>query len=263
MTKDEDALNAFLGVLQLLETEYEDGFFWGLPVADFQWALLWEAVSLTKRREGFPSWSWAGWESGICPRYPLNIAKPHEFPVHLQIWKMSKERLVEVFRTPQAAVEGSKDVESPFCREPVSIAETCELRSPDFDLSQYTRAEDNGYLFVEAIVLQFIPDYSHPLTGTADSGYKYFVFSIGDARCLITTLSNDREMRGTVRHGEQQFLLLARDDSGGDFVLYFLLLVHPRGNLVERGTVINLLVPKNYLEVLEHLKPQKQRMVLA
>ena len=41
MSKNEDALNAFLGVLQCLEANYEDGFFWGLPVADFQWALLW------------------------------------------------------------------------------------------------------------------------------------------------------------------------------------------------------------------------------
>ena len=262
MTKDEDALNAFSGVLQLLETEYEDGFFWGLPVADLQWALLWEAVSLTKRREGFPSWSWAGWESGIWPSYPLNIAKPHEFPVHLQIWKMLKERLVEVFRTPQAAVEGSKDVGSPFCRDPVSIAKTCELRSPDFDVSQYTRAEDNGYLFVEAIVLHFIPDYSHPQGGMDGGKHDFFLISIGGTRCLMRTQSNDRKKGESVRRGEQQFLLLAREPDG-NWVFYYLLRVHPRGNLVERRTVIQLIVPKNRLEVLEHLKPQKQRMVLA
>ena len=264
MTKAEDALHAFSGVLQALETEYEDGFFWGLPVADFQWALLWEAGVPPKRRGGFPSWSWAGWETRILVSYPLDTAKPHDIPVHLQIWKMSKERLVEVFRTPQAAVEGPTDVGSPFCRDPVSVAETFELRSPEFDLSHYPRAEDNGYLFVEAIVLHFIPDYSHPLLDISRPGEdELFMIYIGGKRCFIKILSNDREINGSVRHTEQQFLLLARDRCDKR-VYHHLLLVHPRGNLVERGgTVITLIVPKTHLEVLEHLKPQKQRMVLS
>ena len=263
MTKDEDALNAFLGVLQVLETVYEDGFFWGLPVADFQWALLWQANYPPKRREGFPTWSWAGWKVGIRPSYPFNTAKPHEFPVHLQIWKMSKERLVEVFRTPQAAVEDSTDVGSPFCGDPVSIAETCGLRCPEFDLSQYPGAEDNGYLFVEAIVLHFIPDYSHPEYNISQPGEsELFIFSIGDTGCYIRITSTDREINGSVRHTEQQFLLLAQDRSH-NLVFYYLLLVHPRGNLIERGTVIQLIVPESHLEVLSHLKPQKQRMVLC
>ena len=267
MTKDEDALNAFSGILQLLETDYEDGFFWGLPVTDFQWALLWEAMATPRRREGFPIWSWAGWDAIIWFNYPDNIAKPLEFPVHLQSWKMLRERLVEVFGTGQAAVEDPTDVGSRFCRDPVSIAETCESPSPGFDLSQYPRAEDHGYLFVEAIVLQFIPDYSHPKPKHSMDTYRegeFFIFSIGDTTCLIRTQRSDREMRASMRHGEQQFLLLAREPGGGgNWVFYYLLRVHPRGNLVERGTVIQLIVPKNRLEVLEHLKPQKQRMVLA
>ena len=69
-------------------------------------------------------------------------------------------------------------------------------------------------------------------------------------------------MSASMRHGEQQFLLLAREPDG-NWVFYYLLRVHPRGNLVERDTLIQLIVPKNRLEVLEHLKPQKQRVVLA
>ena len=263
MTKDEDALNAFLGVLQRLETTYEDGFFWGLPVADFQWALLWRAPSPPRRREGSPTWSWAGWETGIWPSFPFNIAKPHEFPVPLRIWKMSKERLVEVFRTAQAAVEGSTDVGSPFCRDPVSIAHTCELRFPEFDLSQYPRAEDDGYLFVEVIVFHFNPDYNHPPHDISlDGKKKHFINTISGTRCFISIMNSDREINHSVGHTEQQFLLLAQDRKPG-WVYHHLLLVHPRGNVVERGTVVELKVPEDHLEVLDQLKPQKQRVVLS
>ena len=263
MTRDEDALNAFLGVLQVMETMYEDGFFWGLPVADLQWALLWQAPFPPKRREGFPTWSWAGWKAPINPSYPPNVARPRDYPVHLQIWKMLKKRLVEIFRTPQAAVEGSTDVQCPFRRDTISIAETCELRSPKFDLSQYPRAEDNGYLFVEAIVLHFIPDYSHPERNISrDHEFEFFTISIGGKICSIKAMGTDPEIKEFVGHTEQQFLLLARYCIQ-NLVVHYLLLVHPRGNLVERGTVIQLAVPKDHLEVLDQLKPQKRRVVLS
>ena len=263
MTKAEDALNAFLGVLQCLETKYEGGFFWGLPVADFQWGLLWQFRSRPTRREGFPTWSWAGWVAAKSVARPLNVAKLHEFPVHLQIWKVLKERLVEVFKTPQAAVQDSTDVGSPFRNDPVSIAETFDLQFPEFDLSQYPGAEDNGYLFVEAIVLHFIPDYSHPIDDiTQQLGYVHFVLYIGDTRCWIRITSSGHEINGSGRDTEQHFLLLARDRIWNK-VSHYLLLVHPQGNLVERGTVIELIVPEDQLEVLHHLKPQKRRMVLS
>ena len=263
MTRDEDALNAFSGVLQCLQTKYEDGFLWGLPVADFPWGLLWRALIPPTRREGFPTWSWAGWETLVCPRYPFNVAKPHEFPVHLQIKKMSEGRLVEVFSTPQAAVEGFTDLGSPFHSDPVSIAETYKLQFPELDLSQYPGAEDNGYLFVEAIVLQFVPDYSHPRNDIKEFVKdESFSFSIGDRRCWIRIASLDPEISGSVRHTEQQFLFLARDRSE-KWVYHHLLLVHPRGNLVERGTVITLVVAEDQLEVLHHLKLQKRSVVLC
>ena len=188
---------------------------------------------------------------------------PHEFPVHLQIWKMLRERLADVFRSPQAAVEGSTDVEFPFCHDLVSIAETSDSRSLEFDVNQYPRAEDNGYLFVDAIVFYFIPDYSHPRYNISRHGeFELFIFSIGDTRCGIKIMSIDSDIKGSVRHTEQQSLLLARDRSRS-LVYHHLLLVHRRGNRAERGTVIQLLVPENHLEVLNHLKPQKRRIVLS
>ncbi len=58
MTWDDDALNAFTGVLQRLETYmYKEAFSIGFPLADFQWALLWKCQSPPERRKSFPTWS--------------------------------------------------------------------------------------------------------------------------------------------------------------------------------------------------------------
>ena len=41
LTKQSDGINAFAGTLQALErSDYTEGFFWGLPIADLNWALL-------------------------------------------------------------------------------------------------------------------------------------------------------------------------------------------------------------------------------
>src|SRR5436305_7861718 len=103
MTRDDDALNAFTGILQRLETMYKEGFFWGLPIADFQWALLWQSQWPPQRREGFPTWSWAGWKAGVWPTYPVEITKPHQLPVSLRIWKVLRGELVQIFETPHDA----------------------------------------------------------------------------------------------------------------------------------------------------------------
>ena len=69
---DADVINAFTGVLEVLHRRMvsnEDlahpssGSVCGLPVAVFDWALLWEPVNHLKRRSDtlWPSWSWSGW----------------------------------------------------------------------------------------------------------------------------------------------------------------------------------------------------------
>jgi hypothetical protein len=62
LTKEEDILNAFLGILSRLE-DVIGTHFWGLPSKEFGCALLWSTTLPLpiKRRCSFPSWSWAGW----------------------------------------------------------------------------------------------------------------------------------------------------------------------------------------------------------
>lgn len=70
LTFQEDALDAFAGILGVLGNTFEGGFLSGIPVFCFDAAMLWQPWNPMKRRtptksvpESFtlPSWSWAGW----------------------------------------------------------------------------------------------------------------------------------------------------------------------------------------------------------
>ncbi|TAQ87753.1 hypothetical protein B7494_g3928 [Chlorociboria aeruginascens] len=68
LTFQSDIINAFSGLLGILNTTFEDcGYFYGLPEGILDICLLWMPTSPGSRRitpndrEKFPSWSWAGW----------------------------------------------------------------------------------------------------------------------------------------------------------------------------------------------------------
>jgi hypothetical protein len=72
-TLQSDALNAIDALLHRagkLEHEFETAYHYGLPVRAFDYALCWleNEHDPTKRRAGFPSWSWAGWNHAITFR---------------------------------------------------------------------------------------------------------------------------------------------------------------------------------------------------
>ncbi|KAJ4288590.1 hypothetical protein N0V90_011827 [Kalmusia sp. IMI 367209] len=73
----EDAINAFSGVLSVFKTLFRGRFVYGLPTTELDQALLWYPASSVQRRcrngqELFPSWSWAGWVGQVC--YWPNLA---------------------------------------------------------------------------------------------------------------------------------------------------------------------------------------------
>lgn len=254
MTKDIDGLNAFGGILQFLQTMYTEGFFGGLPIEDFQWGLLWRSQWQPTQRPGFPTWSWAAWEGGLWPAYPFDFTKPHQYPLHLRMWRAVNSRLVQFFTTSQLEV---------FCKDPVPKAARLDPQGPEFDLLTYPGAERDSYLFIEAIMLQFAPDYTTPSHRGRRSGEdSMFRFLLQGVLCYIRIRGSDHEVDNHVTREKQHFLLLARDYSQG-LVFHHLLMMHFRGGIALRGTVLELVIPVRHLEVLEELQPQKRRVVLA
>lgn len=66
LTKEDDGLNAFQGVLNILRPEFSGDFLWGLPESLFDVAITWIFGNHypDRRRQEFPSWSWLGWRQG-------------------------------------------------------------------------------------------------------------------------------------------------------------------------------------------------------
>ena len=93
MSYDEDAISGILGVLATLRLDHSIYNFWGLPFSDnpemrtlrqrprypsllcafgLAQALLWSHDVPARRRSGFPSWSWAGWDGAMHISVNLN-----------------------------------------------------------------------------------------------------------------------------------------------------------------------------------------------
>lgn len=255
MSHASDGLNAFSGILQFLKSMYTKGFYFGLPVEDFQWGLLWCSQYPPTRRSGFPSWSWAGWEGGLWPAYPIDYTKPHQYPLHIWIWSLvGRGELTPVF------MSSHRDV---FPNDPIAKAVSREPEAVQFDLNKYPNAVKDGYLLIEAIVFRFAPDYSQPHNYAPQSGhYAMFNFALGGVRCILRIMSIDSELEEHLDLEEQDFILLARDQTHG-FVIHHLLLVRFDGDVATRGTVLELLVPESHLVVLKECGPVKRRLVLT
>ena len=137
-----------------------------------------------------------------------------------------------------------------------------ERSSPSAD--QLSMMESDGTLLIDAICLHFTLDFSKPQRHIRSSGqHETFVFMIKGIKCFFRIISIDREISGS-RDEEETFLLIARDHIHG-YITNHLLMVHSEleGNLKTRATALELLVPFSHLEVLQHLKPCKRRILLA
>lgn len=65
-----DLLNAFAGISSWLTRTQHVNFWHGLPMELFDAALLFQGSYTCARREGFSSWSWAGWHGREMTRFP-------------------------------------------------------------------------------------------------------------------------------------------------------------------------------------------------
>ncbi|KAJ5546938.1 HET-domain-containing protein [Penicillium frequentans] len=74
-TYKSDAIRAMEGLLHIFQLSFKSEFISGLPKSLLDVALLWRATRQLKRREGFPSWSWAGWEGQVTYNKPMAVER--------------------------------------------------------------------------------------------------------------------------------------------------------------------------------------------
>ncbi len=279
LTKQSDAIHAFAGVLQALEkSEYTEGFFWGLPIADLNWALLWNSQAWwpLKRREGFPTWSWAGWEGSIWPGKPSAnrqgdpASDPRQYPVDLRMWRKRKDDVELIFDTSHHDIR--QEERWKFPNDPLAKDLDLEESLNDFlatlaRLSPTSSSESNRLLCIQGITFHFAPDLSNPDDDDFDSdGYQYFTMYIRGIRLILRIIRTNELVKIPSHHppgAPRRFLLLARNFQGG-WIEHSLLLLKQKGEeFWERCGVVSMEVQRERLGVLEELGMRKERLLLA
>lgn len=264
---DVDAQRALEGIAQQLTTVYPKGFFHGLPIEDFDWGLLWRSQWPPTRRQGFPSWTWAGWIGGLWFGQPFDVTQTRRYSVSLEISSFKARQADRIFKTEFTSLEPPAS-HLPMTVDPISRASidssTEDVLRPD----QLLTAEKDGILIIDAVCVQFALDFSSPRTNFRRSGqFEWFEFIIRDTRCFIRIISIDKEISRPEQRRET-FILIARD-SIQRFISHHLLMVRHEqqegrsSNLAVRATTLELLVPQTRLVVLQELEPRVRRIFLA
>ncbi|KIW69438.1 hypothetical protein PV04_05315 [Phialophora macrospora] len=220
MTYQSDALNAFSGILQYLnEVAYPRGFFWGLPLEDFNWALSWVSRGAVERRNGFPSWSWAGWQGRKWGGEVFDTRNPHKWSTFLHVLKLSCGELQPLFKAEHHLQEvDSGTVDAPDDH----LLRAARTSLPPSQPQSNHESLNAQLLVIEGITLTFHPDCSDACDYDAD-GYVYYEQVIqrpGDdvypVYCLLHALGYDEELeRLSAVHAPHSFLLLGRQRHQG------------------------------------------------
>jgi hypothetical protein len=153
---------------------------------------------------------------------------------------------------------------STFLDDPITRLSRLGIGGLDFDLLQYPKAEQDNYLFLEAIMFKFTPDFSRPTRDVYNVvEQSAFIFLMRDVVCYLTIMSMDEEVDQPPDPEGKQFILLARDYSEKQGLVYHhLLMVRVSGEIAVRGTQLDLVVPVDRLDILEDFQPQKRRLVI-
>ena len=234
MTYQCDALNAFSGIVQYLkEVAYPQGFFWGLPLEDFNWALSWVSRGAVKRRKGFPSWAWTGWQSRKWGGEVSDMRNPQKWTVFLRAFRLSDVGLLPLFSSEHHIEEsGSQGSDTSPARDEDSLLRASRVALPDFEPSLCHESLSAQLLVIEGLTLTFRPDLSETY-GYDEYGYVYWQQRINislddgteEVRCLLRSVVHDRELDRLAQFGEpQSFLLLAQERRYGE--VWFTLMVY-------------------------------------
>jgi hypothetical protein len=99
LTKESDRIHAFTGTLRFLSNQMKSGVLEGLFTASFDISLLfWANLRCLERREGFPSWSWAGWKNATSG-YGEYCGSPED----ANSWLQKNTYIVWYKRSPETA----------------------------------------------------------------------------------------------------------------------------------------------------------------
>ncbi|KAH8600913.1 hypothetical protein B0O99DRAFT_293482 [Bisporella sp. PMI_857] len=100
MTNPGDILNAFQGVMTSYSEAMECDIFHGLPTNFLLHGLLFRSYHAAERRKGFPSWSWAGWQSAHNYSPPLPLSDMFQYIVYVD-WQLKLASDINFYRIRQ------------------------------------------------------------------------------------------------------------------------------------------------------------------
>ena len=282
LTLQSDALLAFSGILQALQrSAYTEGFFWGLPYRDLDWALLWDGVNVACRRKDFPTWSWLSWQGHIWPGQPNQLQNLRQCPLDLTMWKFS-DRAEKIFESsyqqerlggrsslgndPVAELAGLQETE-PYRSFPTNLDVT-PSRLPSVgplrkSLDQSSQDTDHR-LCIEGCVLRFSLA-SCVRKDIDDQDYSFFRMRTFGVTTFVKVIKTSILNKARQRRKDREFLLLAREieeDKYGVWIRHFLLLLKPTEEGLKRSCTVLLDVNENDLGVLHSFNICKRRVIL-
>ncbi|KAJ4365336.1 hypothetical protein N0V83_008957 [Neocucurbitaria cava] len=199
-----DTLNAFRGIEKVLGASLKTEFYAGLPLKYLDCVLLWQSSDAAGRRQGFPSFAWAGW-MGLheCP-YWLG---PEETGRLVRWWRVVRGTYLpcETATTAYTA-EGEEGGEE---QTGVMQAQVDVLPSPPLERS--------WGLATITQVARFDLWLDRPAevsdADTYQSGQHHWMLDAQQRKAGLILIDNDwRQRSQTISHGKQQhdFILLSR-----------------------------------------------------
>ncbi|KAF8878811.1 heterokaryon incompatibility protein-domain-containing protein [Gymnopilus junonius] len=234
LTRDSDIYHAFAAMIRHFQVQLKVDLCHGIPVAYFDWFILWTSLSPGTRRSNTPSWSWFGWRGESFPNisywYDHSIKRIRKALRQRTwiIWYQRQGHDVEGCSriwTPQRRPTSSSPrnfygsrVESRFpfdCTQTIPTPRTL-VRAPQYLEDSYNTTPGSGFLQFWTVSVTFRLD--KPVSRDDDevivnTGLRVGIFG-RDGRELGTTFVNHEWMNASASD-IHEFILLCEDDEEG------------------------------------------------
>lgn len=266
MTKSSDALFAFSGILQhLTYFAHKNGFFQGLPIAELNWSLLWVPYPPIRRRSGFPSWSWTGWEAIVHPGWPASIETPHRFWTHFYAWKVESGELKLIH--PLRRQPDPENEEARLFRESTIFDTISEQRAPAyFDLQQNPMAEEDSYLFIDCALCSLSFFIGSNFNRLDYGPYRHIQIKMNEIPCFLRVdLAASSHMEAAFRGqiSKKEVILIARERFRNLIYHHFLELEYDDSGRGKRKGVFAVMVPVDYVNAVKGIQVTRQKVILV